>query len=78
MHGNVWEFCLDEPRTYTADTVIDPRGPNTPDASRVLRGGSYGTNGAFCRAAMRKVRQDGQQTYRTPQSGFRVVCEAAN
>jgi formylglycine-generating enzyme required for sulfatase activity len=70
MHGNVWEWCLDGMRTYTADAVADPRGPQTAEAWRALRGGSWSVGA--CRSAYRKVRP---LTYRTNNCGFRVVCE---
>ena len=39
MHGNVWEWCLDEFGPYTEAAVTDPMGPPEKEA-RVLRGGS--------------------------------------
>jgi formylglycine-generating enzyme required for sulfatase activity len=44
MHGNVWEWC---------DDLFDPKNPATA-SDRVYRGGgSWGNDGAFCRAATR-------------------------
>ncbi len=40
MHGNVWEWCQDWQRPYTAEEVTDPRGPAT-GWSRVFRGGCF-------------------------------------
>jgi uncharacterized repeat protein (TIGR02543 family) len=40
MVGNAWEWTWDRMNTYTADTKINPRGPNT-GAFRVQRGGSW-------------------------------------
>ncbi len=40
MHGNAWEWCLDEYGPYEAGTAIDPQGPPHGGA-RVLRGGSF-------------------------------------
>ena len=52
MHGNVWEWCQDSPRTYEAKAVIDPVGPENGWA-RVLRGGSWISSGRRARAAIR-------------------------
>jgi fructan beta-fructosidase len=40
MHGNVWEWCQDWQRPYTAEEVTDPSGPAT-GWSRVFRGGCF-------------------------------------
>jgi len=39
MLGNVWEWCRDGKRIYTADTVTDPIGPIESRICRVIRGG---------------------------------------
>jgi formylglycine-generating enzyme required for sulfatase activity len=52
VHGNVWEWCHDDKRTYTAQEQVDPVG-NSNDDSRVLRGGSWGYSPDRCRAAYR-------------------------
>jgi formylglycine-generating enzyme required for sulfatase activity len=41
MHGNAWEWCLDEFGPYNAAPAIDPQGP-PHKKTRVLRGGSIG------------------------------------
>jgi formylglycine-generating enzyme required for sulfatase activity len=41
MLGNVWEWCHDGRRRYTAEAVVDPMGPPGAGASRVIRGGSW-------------------------------------
>ncbi len=53
MHGNVWEWCLDRQREYTADSQTDPLGPESPAARRVVRGGSWYFQARHCRAAFR-------------------------
>jgi len=83
MHGNVWEWCIDEwKENLSADSVVDPltdsyqsgvksdqavswiENTSTYNGSllknadgntvlRVLRGGSWGTDGRFCRSATR-------------------------
>jgi eukaryotic-like serine/threonine-protein kinase len=74
MHGNVYQWCMDGPRLYTANSAVDPHGPEGPGAGRVLRGGDWSGPAWVCRSACRaKVREPGK--YRTDRSGFRVVCE---
>jgi formylglycine-generating enzyme len=41
MLGNVFEWCHDGQRDYTADAVVDPLGPTTAGANRVIRGGDW-------------------------------------
>ncbi len=53
MHGNVWEWCADGKRDYTAQPETDPRGPESADAERVLRGGSWNYDARYARAAFR-------------------------
>ena len=53
MHGNVWEWCEDGPRTYRPIRETDPLGPTTPDSMRVLRGGAWYGYARDTRAACR-------------------------
>jgi len=53
MLGNVWEWCHDGRRTYTADAVVDPMGPTDADADRVIRGGCWLLSERRVRAAYR-------------------------
>jgi len=55
MHGNVWECCQDFYWEYPKGSVIDPTGSDEV-ARRVIRGGSWGFNGRFCRSAYRSLR----------------------
>jgi formylglycine-generating enzyme required for sulfatase activity len=53
MLGNMWEWCHDGERTYTADAVVDPRGPTDAGAHRVVRGCSWFHPARLVRAAHR-------------------------
>lgn len=72
MHGNVSEWCLDGPRTYTPNPVDDPRGPETAGGSRLMRGGSWLHDAWNCRSAQR---QEFRSSHRHNNLGFRVVLE---
>jgi hypothetical protein len=52
MSGCVWEWCSDWYGDYAANTVSDPVGP-IEGSYRVFRGGSWGSNAAYCRSAYR-------------------------
>ncbi len=51
MHGQVWEWCLDDKRSYSDQPQKDPLGSLGP--TRVLRGGSWRSRAHLCRAASR-------------------------
>jgi formylglycine-generating enzyme required for sulfatase activity len=50
MHGNVWEWCADWYGAYPEGPVVDPVGLEGGEA-RVLRGGSWISNGRRLRSA---------------------------
>ena len=68
MLGNVWEWCHDGIRQYTADSVTDPVGPTDSGADRVLRGGSWSSHARDVRCADRFAYHPG---YRYDNIGFR-------
>jgi formylglycine-generating enzyme len=66
MHGNVWEWCVDEYAEYPEGTVENPvvHQDKKESRQRVLRGGSWINFGRDCRSASRSahgpdVRYDG-------------------
>ncbi|MCG2747196.1 MAG: formylglycine-generating enzyme family protein [Desulfobulbaceae bacterium] len=61
MHGNVLEWCSDWYGDYDAGTVIDPMGPAT-GLNRVLRGGSWLSDGRDARSAYRHGALPGDQS----------------
>ncbi|MBQ7589485.1 MAG: formylglycine-generating enzyme family protein [Verrucomicrobia bacterium] len=73
MHGNVFEWCLDQKNKYPETPVIDPVETGTDDNYRAIRGGSYSyyDDGAKnCRSAARKT---GSITMTSNSLGFRVA-----
>ena len=73
MHGNLWEFCLDE---YEADITSKGGAVNTTGSgTRVLRGGSIKEKAGNCRPAYRGGSTSQSYTGNW-HIGFRVVCTA--
>jgi formylglycine-generating enzyme required for sulfatase activity len=79
MHGNVWEWCLDDwHESYEgapsdgSDWLDGAEGVGKGEEKRkLLRGGSWGINPRYCRSAFRnRYRPD----YANGIIGFRVVC----
>jgi sulfatase modifying factor 1 len=52
MHGNVWEWCADGPRSYEPVAVRDPSG-DTGDGARAVRGGAWSFQPEYARSASR-------------------------
>ena len=71
MHGNAWEWCEDYygPYNKLASSTNPLQLTKQSDDRRVLRGGSWGSNAWYCRAAYRSVyAPDDRFNY----GGFRV------
>jgi eukaryotic-like serine/threonine-protein kinase len=76
MHGNLWEWCLDEwfDNYQNAPADGSARGDFEildEQKQRVVRGGSWFSYGQRCRAASRASLPE---SFRHDQYGFRVVC----
>lgn len=73
MHGNVWEWCIDELAAYPEGTVVDPvvhKDKKEEGRQRVLRGGSWLYDGTRCRSAFRSASEPGARNDRI---GFRLA-----
>jgi formylglycine-generating enzyme required for sulfatase activity len=80
MHGDVWEWCLDEWHEGYEGAPTDGRawvdgteGDKSKETkkTRLLRGGSWDNNPRFCRSACRHLARPVDARYGV---GFRVVC----
>ena len=69
MHGNVCEWCWDWYGSYKNGTQTDPEGTGS-GTDRVIRGGSWSSNGQNLRSAYRNFIAP---SYRFDDVGFRVV-----
>ncbi|MBD2276951.1 bifunctional serine/threonine-protein kinase/formylglycine-generating enzyme family protein [Aphanizomenon flos-aquae] len=75
MHGNVWEWCLDD---YINNYNTAPKGGSAltgTSSEKLLRGGSWYSYPSNCRSANRGY--NGPGFVSIYDNGFRVVCGAA-
>lgn len=70
MLGNVWEWCADGQRAYTAEALRDPMAPTEAGGDRVLRGGCWSLYARIVRSAYRSAYDPG---YRYDRIGFRCA-----
>jgi formylglycine-generating enzyme len=79
MYGNVSEWCEDVYSTnyYRQSDPVDPHGPPSPgkDVLRVMRGGSWKSSAAMCRATFRQGQRTGDTDacFYTDFCGFRCA-----
>jgi len=75
MAGNTSEWCWDrhESGYYSISPGVNPRGPDSPGASRVFRGGGWSRNAHACRVASRDALAP---TFANNFVGFRLVRSA--
>jgi formylglycine-generating enzyme required for sulfatase activity len=76
MHGNVWEWCADDQRNYTAEAAVNPKGSVDTEA-RVVRGGSWIDHPDCARSAYRFGWHDGFR-YRARSQGFRFLLRSSS
>jgi formylglycine-generating enzyme len=72
MHGNVWNWVQDWYAAYPRGRATDPSGPAS-GSKRVMRGGSYYTEGYRCRSG---YRGSYEPTIRHGNMGFRLAITA--
>jgi sulfatase modifying factor 1 len=70
LHGNVFEWCLDQRRINPISSVHDSRGKEA-ESFRVLRGGSWDSDAIECRSAYRD--EAAEPSYRDATIGFRIA-----
>ena len=62
MSGNVGEWCSDWYGSYSSSAQTNPTGPST-GSSRVLRGGCWRSDAAYCRVATRNCNTPSIHSY---------------
>ena len=72
MSGNVSEWCWDWSGDYSAETLVNPKGPES-GSSRILRGGSWNDDADHVRSTYRLYMEP---SAKEPTIGFRIVRSA--
>ena len=54
MHGNVWEWTLDQFQTHPSEPQIDPKGATDNMLRRVVKGGTIAAGSFVARSAIRR------------------------
>ncbi|MGC1306070.1 MAG: SUMF1/EgtB/PvdO family nonheme iron enzyme [Phormidesmis sp.] len=73
MHGNVWEWCLDDWHDFYKDVSVEGSAWRLSGQKKFLRGGSWSYLPTNCRSA---YRLNYPFHNRIDDIGFRVVCQA--
>ncbi|NES65908.1 MAG: SUMF1/EgtB/PvdO family nonheme iron enzyme [Okeania sp. SIO2D1] len=77
MHGNVWEWCVDEWHDNYENAPTDGKAwLNGDDSRSPLRGGSWLGNPHLSRSAVRNLKDERDKDYYD--IGFRVVCDGGS
>lgn len=75
MHGNVWEWCVDNQRTYTDAAVTNPSGATGQGVRHfALRGGAWDNSAQRTRSAQRERERRGMSNLNF---GFRFALRYA-
>ena len=74
MHGNVWEWCLDNWHENYVNAPKDGSAWISRSNEKTIRSGSWRDNSVFCRSA---YRLSSDADFDVSHLGFRVVCVSA-
>ncbi len=69
LSGNVWEYCSDWYAPYSAELVVNPKGPAN-GTEFIVRGGSWAGSSWLCRNSLRF---HFSTDFKSPYVGFRLV-----